>query len=261
MRVTIHQPQFLPWLGYLDKIDQADMFIALDSVQFKKNEWQNRNRIRTADGCQWVTVPVLHHFGQLVNDVRINQAVAWRSQHLRAIEMHYARAPFRDRYLPELRSLYEASWERLHELNMAVIRWLRPRGPARPLPDRSTQAVSAALGDAPGRVPGRAPGRPRLAWRPSSVLDPEPVGRGGLVLRVPVGRRLGSPYTGLWPGRRGDMELEGVVQNALARLRDARSGQNVVTAGQPALFTRVLDKTAETPCETGARSREGRRHT
>ena len=92
MHVTIHQPQFLPWLGYLDKIDQADLFIALDSVQFKKNEWQNRNRIRTADGCQWVTVPVLHHFGQLVKDVRINQAVAWRSQHLRAIEMHYARA-------------------------------------------------------------------------------------------------------------------------------------------------------------------------
>src|SRR6476660_4489118 len=91
MRVTIHQPQFLPWLGYLDKIDQADLFIALDSVQFKKNEWQNRNRIRTADGCQWITVPVLHRFGQLVNEVCINQAVTWRSQHLRAIEMHYAR--------------------------------------------------------------------------------------------------------------------------------------------------------------------------
>ncbi|MEK7336636.1 MAG: WbqC family protein, partial [Nitrospirota bacterium] len=46
MRVTIHQPQFLPWLGYLDKIDRADLFIVLDTVQFKKNEWQNRNRIR-----------------------------------------------------------------------------------------------------------------------------------------------------------------------------------------------------------------------
>ena len=124
MRVTIHQPQYLPWLGYLDKIDQADLFIALDSVQFKKNEWQNRNRIRTADGCQWVTVPVLHRFGQLVKDVRINQTVNWRSQHVHAIEMQYARAPFRDRYLPELRSLYARPWERLHELNMAVIRWL-----------------------------------------------------------------------------------------------------------------------------------------
>nr|MBI3612487.1 WbqC family protein [Nitrospirota bacterium] len=48
MLVAIHQPQYLPWLGYLDKIDRADVFVILDTVQFKKNEWQNRNRIRTA---------------------------------------------------------------------------------------------------------------------------------------------------------------------------------------------------------------------
>lgn len=124
MRVTIHQPQFLPWLGYLDKIDRADLFIVLDTVQFKKNEWQNRNRIRTADGWQWLTVPVLHHFGQGVQEVQINPTSAWREQHLRALAMHYARAPFRDRYLPELRTVYSQPWVKLAELNLAVIRWL-----------------------------------------------------------------------------------------------------------------------------------------
>lgn len=124
MRVTIHQPQFLPWLGYLDKIDRADLFIVLDTVQFKKNEWQNRNRIRTADGWQWLTVPVLHHFGQPVQDVLINPTAAWREQHLRALEMHYARAPFRDRYLPELQGIYAQSWAKLSDLNLAVLRWL-----------------------------------------------------------------------------------------------------------------------------------------
>lgn len=124
MRITIHQPQFLPWLGYLDKIDRADLFIVLDTVQFKKNEWQNRNRIRTADGWQWLTVPVLHHFGQRVQDVRINPTAGWREQHLRALEMHYARAPFRDRYLPELRAIYAQPWTKLSDLNLAVIRWL-----------------------------------------------------------------------------------------------------------------------------------------
>lgn len=124
MRVTIHQPQFLPWLGYLDKIDQADLFIVLDTVQFKKNEWQNRNRIRTATGWQWLTVPVLQRFGQRIDEVRINPTAAWRAQHLRAIEMHYARAPYRDRYLPELRGLYERKWVKLCELNVALIRWL-----------------------------------------------------------------------------------------------------------------------------------------
>ncbi len=124
MRVTIHQPQFLPWLGYLDKIDQADLFIVLDTVQFKKNEWQNRNRIRTADGWQWLTVPVLHRFGQRINEVSINPTASWRAQHLRGLDMHYARAPYADRYLPALRAVYEQPWEQLCDLNLAVIQWL-----------------------------------------------------------------------------------------------------------------------------------------
>lgn len=124
MRITIHQPQFMPWLGYLDKIDQADLFIVLDTVQFTKNEWQNRNRIRTANGWQWLTVPVLQHFGQRINEVAINPTASWRTQHLRALDMHYARAPYRDQYVTALRELYGQPWERLCDLNLAVIRWL-----------------------------------------------------------------------------------------------------------------------------------------
>ncbi len=124
MRVTIHQPQFLPWLGYLDKIDQADIFIVLDTVQFKKNEWQNRNRIRTAKGWQWLTVPVLQHFGQRIDEVLINPTAAWKAQHLRALDMHYARAPYRNRYLAQLRELYAAPWNKLSDLNMATVQWL-----------------------------------------------------------------------------------------------------------------------------------------
>ncbi|MCK7503766.1 MAG: WbqC family protein [Desulfobacterales bacterium] len=58
MIVAIHQPQYLPWLGYFDKMLKADVFCYLDTVQYKKNEWQNRNRIKTAQGWQWLTVPV-----------------------------------------------------------------------------------------------------------------------------------------------------------------------------------------------------------
>ncbi len=124
MRIAIHQPQFLPWLGYLDKIDRADLFVVLDSVQFKKNEWQNRNRIRTAHGWQWVTVPVLHDFGQLIKDVRINQTTDWRAKHLKALAMHYARAVHREPVLGGLGAIYKQSWDRLADLNMAVLRWL-----------------------------------------------------------------------------------------------------------------------------------------
>jgi hypothetical protein len=124
MRVTIHQPQFLPWLGYVDKIDQSDLFVVLDTVQFKKNEWQNRNRIRTPRGWQWLTVPVRHRFGQLIADVRINAEVDWRSKHLTALGMHYAGATYAGQHLEGLRALYQQTWERLADLNVAVIRWL-----------------------------------------------------------------------------------------------------------------------------------------
>ena len=52
MIVAIHQPQYLPWIGYFDNLDRADVFVLLDNVQYKKNEWQNRNRIRTSQGWQ-----------------------------------------------------------------------------------------------------------------------------------------------------------------------------------------------------------------
>ncbi len=124
MRVTIHQPQFLPWLGYLDKIDQADLFVVLDRVQFKKNEWQNRNRIRTAQGHQWLTVPVLHKFGQRIDEVRINETADWRSRHLRAVYMHYSGANFRDAYLEGLREVYRSASSQLMSISLATIRWL-----------------------------------------------------------------------------------------------------------------------------------------
>ena len=124
MRVAIHQPQYLPWLGYLDKIDRADLFVVLDTVQFTKNEWQNRNRIRTAQGWQWLTVPVLHRFGQRVGEVQINPAVDWRAKHVQAVEIHYARAPHRERYLHGWRDLYREAVPSLAALNLAVIRWL-----------------------------------------------------------------------------------------------------------------------------------------
>jgi hypothetical protein len=124
MRVTIHQPQFFPWLGYLDKIDQADLFVLLDTVQYKKNEWQNRNRIRTAQGWQWLTVPVHYKFGQRIKDIHIEETSDWRARHLRAISLHYGKAPYRERLLEGLREVYLARSAELVMMNLQTIRWL-----------------------------------------------------------------------------------------------------------------------------------------
>lgn len=120
MIAAIHQPQYFPWLGYFHKILSADVFILLDNVQFKKNDWQNRNKIKTPQGPQWLTVPVLHDFGQKISEVRIDNRTDWRSSHLKSLKMNYAKAPYFKDYMPRLESILERSWESLSELNIAV---------------------------------------------------------------------------------------------------------------------------------------------
>jgi hypothetical protein len=126
MICAIHQPQYMPWLGYFDKMARADVFVLLDDVQFKKNEWQNRNRIRISNdpGWQWLTVPVLHEFGQIINAVRLNPAIDWRAQHMRALETNYGRSVQFRKFWPAIRPFYEREWETLGELNIALVQLL-----------------------------------------------------------------------------------------------------------------------------------------
>ena len=124
MRVAIHQPQYLPWLGYFDKIDQVDLFVILDNVQFKKNEWQNRNRIKSAQGWQWMTVPVLHHHPENICDVQINNREDWNRKHLHALEINYRRAPFFRNYHPFFQDLYNKEWLTLDVLNRTTVEFL-----------------------------------------------------------------------------------------------------------------------------------------
>ncbi len=121
MKVAIHQPQYLPWLGYFDKLDSADVFIFLDTVQFKKHEWQNRNRIRIKDGWQWLTVPIIDRFPERIDRVEINQRADWVRKHCQALRLHYGRAPFWEPLGPQLLSLLETPWERVSPLNVAVV--------------------------------------------------------------------------------------------------------------------------------------------
>jgi WbqC-like protein len=121
VRVAIHQPQYLPWLGYMDKLDSADVFVFLDTVQFKKHEWQNRNRIRTKDGWQWLTVPIIDRFPESINQVEINPRTDWRHKHCQALRLHYGGGPHWKPFGPELLALLEKPWTRLAELNVAVV--------------------------------------------------------------------------------------------------------------------------------------------
>ncbi|HUK47083.1 MAG TPA: WbqC family protein [Terriglobales bacterium] len=126
MKIAINQPTYLPWAGYFDLIDQADLFVLLDNVQFAKQSWQQRNRIRTAAGLQWLSVPVAFrgHFGQLIKDVEIRDPNFCHDQ-IRAIELAYRRAPHFAKYFPALKQrLQELSNGLLVDLNIGLIRLL-----------------------------------------------------------------------------------------------------------------------------------------
>lgn len=127
MILAAHQPQFMPWLGYFGKMRQADVFVMLDDVQFKKNEWQNRNRILAHDGPQWLTVPVLHNFGQNINEVRTNNAVPWREKHLKALQGAYAKSPAFENTMKEMRTFYSREWDLLCPVNMESVGYLREK--------------------------------------------------------------------------------------------------------------------------------------
>lgn len=124
MIVAIHQPQYLPWIGYFDKIDCADVFVLLDNVQYKKNEWQNRNRIKTSQGWQWITVPVLYKYPEKINEVKINNTVDWRKKHLNALTYNYSKAPFFEKHRKFLEKTFSTNWEFLVEINTHVIQYL-----------------------------------------------------------------------------------------------------------------------------------------
>ena len=105
----------------------AEMFIYLDDVQFEKREFQNRNRIRTARGWQYLTAPVLSkgRFSQKINEVEMDNSAAWRADHLRAIKLNYARAPFLKEHLPALEEIYSRDYRLLADLAVATADFLK----------------------------------------------------------------------------------------------------------------------------------------
>lgn len=124
MIVAAHQPQYLPWLGYFDKLDRADLFVLLDTVQFKKNEWQNRNRIKTAAGAQWLTVPTGYRFPQPIAEVAVNNRERWQHRQRQALLTNYRQAPCWDFVAPFVEEIVTRRWERLASLNSFTVRRL-----------------------------------------------------------------------------------------------------------------------------------------
>jgi len=125
MRVAaIHQPNYLPWLGYFYKVINCDVFVFLDSVQYTKNSFINRNKIKTPQGAIWLTVGVLSKgkYGQLISETKINNDISWSKNHWKSVSQAYSRAPYFDNYEKYLAGIYQKHWEYLADLNETLIK-------------------------------------------------------------------------------------------------------------------------------------------
>lgn len=128
--VAVLQPGYLPWLGFFHQLWSCSHFVYYDDVQYDRNGWRNRNRIKASNGPLWLTVPVLQNgrFGQTIRDVEIDNKAAWPKKHMRSLRQSYVHAPFKEPYLSEFEELISKPWRYLCDLDIAItemmIGWL-----------------------------------------------------------------------------------------------------------------------------------------
>jgi len=123
VKIAIHQPQYFPWSPYVHKVMSADIFVYLDTVQFSKNGVQNRNQIKTAQGPQWLTVPVKHELGQSILETQLADANAG-VKHWKTLQTNYARTPGFQRWKDELHAVLHQQYLTLDEIAIASTEWM-----------------------------------------------------------------------------------------------------------------------------------------
>jgi len=120
-KIAILQPNYIPWKGVFDLIDRVDVFVFYDDVQYTGKDWRNRNRIRTAHGELWLTVPVLTKglYTQRICDAEIDPASNWQNKHYKAFRANYQKAAYFKAYEYLLEEIYLArKWAKISDLDI-----------------------------------------------------------------------------------------------------------------------------------------------
>ena len=121
-QVAIQQSNYLPWKGYFDIIHDVELFIFYDDVQYTVRDWRHRNKIKTAQGAQWLSVPAGDDRNRLVCNVTLSDST-WQAKHWRTLEQNYGKCPHFNRYRGFFEHVYLGEvWQKLSDLNQALIR-------------------------------------------------------------------------------------------------------------------------------------------
>jgi len=115
-KLAILQSNYIPWRGYFDLIAHVDLFIFYDDVQFTKNDWRNRNKIKTPKGTEWLSIPVGKDINRQIRQVEISDS-KWKSNHWKTIEFNYRRA----KYFDQVAALLEPIYTQDNETNLSII--------------------------------------------------------------------------------------------------------------------------------------------
>lgn len=119
--ISIHQSQFLAWIPYYYKILKSDVFIVLDNVQYQKNGVQNRNQIKTPNGCTWLTLPIKNKFGQNINETEISDYKNNKNKILKTLEMSYSKSKYYNQIMPNLIKIFDTDIQNLHQINNKIL--------------------------------------------------------------------------------------------------------------------------------------------
>lgn len=151
MIISINQPAYLPWLGYFERIAVSDLHIVLDHVQFEKNSFTNRNKVRTKEDATWLTVPLATKgkFGDLpIHRLEFVPNDPWQKKHWATLRMNYARAPFFKDYAPAYEQLYAQTWPGFGAMARAFLaQHLRDLGITTPLLYSSELTIAGTKSD------------------------------------------------------------------------------------------------------------------
>lgn len=125
--LTAHQPLYIPWLGFFQKISMSDVFCVLDDVQFTPNDYIHRNRIKGPNGPVWLTIPVKTkgHLDKTINDITIDNSQTWKRKHWISLVVAYGKkAPYFESYSDFFKDTYKREWERVVDIDIHILQYL-----------------------------------------------------------------------------------------------------------------------------------------
>lgn len=125
-KITIHQPDFLPWVGFFERWERSDFYVVLDDVQFLRRGWHHRDQIRVGDKTKWITIPVKKkgRYDQEIKDVLIDNDSNWKIKHLNLIKSSYNKFPFFEEVYSDFKELYSREYLNLADLNITILKYI-----------------------------------------------------------------------------------------------------------------------------------------